>query len=143
MNMKQAIVNLKMSKKLMLAPSVTILFLLAFGLVAYVGLVQQKSAINSIFSRFQSHQASSSMSNDITYVHASLYRLIEWAVAKYDPSKIEKLGQEQLTTIAKMTEKNVIRIPVVGEEGKLVGVIARADVLSRLIEPEFVTVVGN
>jgi CBS domain-containing protein len=45
--------------------------------------------------------------------------------------------------IRKMTEKSIIRIPVVGEEGKLVGVIARADVLSRLIEPEFVTVIGN
>jgi signal-transduction protein with cAMP-binding, CBS, and nucleotidyltransferase domain len=45
--------------------------------------------------------------------------------------------------ITKMTEKNIICVPVVGEEGKLVGVIARADVLSRMIEPEFVTVVGN
>ena len=45
--------------------------------------------------------------------------------------------------IAKMTEKNIIRLPVVGEDGKLVGVIARADVLSRMIEPEFVTIVGD
>lgn len=45
--------------------------------------------------------------------------------------------------IQKMTEKNIIRLPVVGEEGKLVGVIARADVLSRMIEPEFVTIVGD
>jgi hypothetical protein len=28
-------------------------------------------------------------------------------------------------------------------EGKLVGVIARADILSRMIEPEFVTVFGG
>jgi CBS domain-containing protein len=45
--------------------------------------------------------------------------------------------------ITKMTEKNIIRLPVVGEDGKLVGVIARADVLSRMIEPEFVTIVGD
>jgi CBS domain-containing protein len=45
--------------------------------------------------------------------------------------------------IAKMTEKNVIRLPVVGEDGRLVGVIARADILSRMIEPEFVTIIGN
>jgi len=45
--------------------------------------------------------------------------------------------------ITKMTEKNIIRLPVVGEDGKLVGVIARADVLSRMIEPEFVTIVGS
>jgi CBS domain-containing protein len=45
--------------------------------------------------------------------------------------------------IAKMTEHNIIRLPVVGEDGKLIGVIARADILSRLIEPEFVTIVGT
>jgi methyl-accepting chemotaxis protein len=103
--MKQFIINLKMSKKLMLAPTVAILFLLAFGLVAYIGLFQQKSAINSIFARFQSHQTSSTISNDITYVHASLYRMLEWAVVRYDQSKIEKLGKEQLDTISKTIER--------------------------------------
>ncbi|MCS6927121.1 MAG: CBS domain-containing protein [Candidatus Binatia bacterium] len=42
--------------------------------------------------------------------------------------------------IAKMTAHHIIRVPVV-REGKLVGVIARADILSHMIEPEFVTVV--
>jgi CBS domain-containing protein len=45
--------------------------------------------------------------------------------------------------IAKMTEHNIIRLPVVSEDGKLIGVIARADILSRLIEPEFVAIVGT
>jgi CBS domain-containing protein len=45
--------------------------------------------------------------------------------------------------IAKMTEKNIIRLPIVREDGKLVGVIARADILSHMIEPEFVTIFGN
>jgi CBS domain-containing protein len=45
--------------------------------------------------------------------------------------------------VAKMTEHNIIRLPVVGEDGKLIGVIARADILSRLIEPEFVSIVGT
>ena len=44
--------------------------------------------------------------------------------------------------IAKMTTHNIIRVPVV-RGGKLVGVIARADILSRLIEPEFVSVFGG
>lgn len=39
--------------------------------------------------------------------------------------------------IKTMTEQNIIRVPVV-RKGKLVGIIARADILSRLIEPEFV-----
>jgi CBS domain-containing protein len=44
--------------------------------------------------------------------------------------------------IAKMTAHHIIRVPVV-RNGKLVGVIARADILSRLLEPEFVTVFGG
>ncbi len=46
------------------------------------------------------------------------------------------------TVIAKMTSHHIIRVPVV-RDGKLVGIIARADILSRMIEPEFVTVFGG
>jgi CBS domain-containing protein len=45
--------------------------------------------------------------------------------------------------IAKMTEHHIIRLQVVGENGKLIGLIARADILSRLIEPEFITIVST
>jgi CBS domain-containing protein len=45
--------------------------------------------------------------------------------------------------IAKMTANGIIRLPVVQEDGKLVGVVARCDILSRMIDPEFVTVVGG
>jgi predicted transcriptional regulator len=42
-----------------------------------------------------------------------------------------------------VTANGIIRLPVVQEDGKLLGVIARCDILSRMIEPEFVTVVGG
>lgn len=44
--------------------------------------------------------------------------------------------------IKQMIEQNIIRLPVV-REGKLVGVIARADILRHLVEPEFVTLSGD
>ncbi len=103
--MKRAILNLRMSKKVMLAPMVAILCLLAFGLEAYVGLTRQRAAVNSIISRFQSHQTSSTIMNELTYVHASLYRLLEWAAARYDQAKIETLGKEQLNTLSKAIER--------------------------------------
>ena len=46
------------------------------------------------------------------------------------------------SVIAKMTLHHIIRVPVV-RNGKLVGIIARADLLSRMIEPEFVHVFGG
>ncbi len=47
--------------------------------------------------------------------------------------------RRQAMVIAKMTTHNITRVPVV-RDGKLVGIISRADILSRMIEPEFVTV---
>jgi hypothetical protein len=45
--------------------------------------------------------------------------------------------------IVKMTDHHIIRLPVVGKNGKLIGLIARAHTLSRLIEPEFITIVST
>jgi len=44
--------------------------------------------------------------------------------------------------IAKMTTHHIIRVPVI-RDGKLAGVISRADILSRMIEPEFVSIFGG
>ena len=103
--MKQFIANLKMAKKIMLAPFVAIACLLAFGLVAYIGLFQQRSAINNIFHRFASSQESQKIATDITSVHASLYRVLEWSVARYNQAKIDNHAKEQLKILAGAYEK--------------------------------------
>jgi CBS domain-containing protein len=71
---------------------------------------------------------------------------LQTAKAEEIMSRTVVCAQEEDTLddiIAKMTEHHIIRLPVVGEDGKLIGVIARADILSHLIEPEFVTIVGT
>ncbi len=103
--MKRVILNWSMSKKVMLAPTVAILCLLAFGSESYLGLTRQRAAVNGIINRFQNHQATSTIMKEITYVHASLYRLLEWAVARYDQAKIENFGKEQLGALVKATER--------------------------------------
>jgi methyl-accepting chemotaxis protein len=103
--MKQFIKNLAMSKKLLLVPAFVIMCLLAFGMVAYIGLDQQRSAVNALISRLQGQQASSTMMTDMANVHASLYRLIEWTAAKYDKTKLVALGNDQLKTIKKTIAK--------------------------------------
>lgn len=40
--------------------------------------------------------------------------------------------------IAAMIEHQIIRVPVVQEDGRLVGIISRSDLLSRMVEPEAV-----
>lgn len=55
------------------------------------------------------------------------------------PAVCVEEDDEIAMVIAKMTTHHIIRVPVV-RDGKLVGIISRADILGHMIEPEFVTV---
>ena len=46
------------------------------------------------------------------------------------------------TIITTMTAHHIIRVPVT-RRGKLVGIISRSDILSHMLEPEFVTYFGG
>jgi len=62
--------DLQMTKKLLVAPVVAILFLVIFGASAYVGLFQEKSALDDIFkSRFKCHQVITSAIIDLGLTH--------------------------------------------------------------------------
>jgi methyl-accepting chemotaxis protein len=102
---KSVFQNLRISTKVALASAIAIACLIGFGFEAYAGLSQQRAAIDSIIDRFESHQASSTIRTEITYVHASLYRVLQWSVARYDPAKIEALAKEQVATLAATLEK--------------------------------------
>jgi methyl-accepting chemotaxis protein len=103
--MKRFFQNLKLAKKLLIAPFVVLLFLLFFGLVSHNSLSNQKSAIDNIFgSRFKSYQASATIVRDIANVHANLYKVISWANAKYESNKIDLLGKDQAKTLERTEE---------------------------------------
>lgn len=99
--MKKLLMDLKMSKKLMVAPVMVMTLLVAFGLMTYVGLRSQKNVIDEYNARFKSYQKSIGILTDVEAVHSNLYRLLAWATAKYDPAKLEALGKEQTDTIDK------------------------------------------
>jgi len=103
--MKGYLTNLKMSKKLLLSPLCVMFFLIIFGIVSYMGNVNQKSAINDIFNnRFKGYQMSARISNDLANVHANVYKVISWTNANYDAKKVSDLGKEQLVAIDKASE---------------------------------------
>ena len=98
--MKRLFMNLKLSKKIMIAPLVVIAFLVISGIVSYVSLSSQKSAVEEIFgTRFKSFQTSARLIKDATSVHANLYKVISWATANYDTKKIDALGKEQVKVL--------------------------------------------
>ena len=105
--MKQMIMNLKMGKKLFLAPLAVIVFLLIFGAISYIGLFNQKGAINDIYNnRFGAYKSSANMIINLANVHANVYKVISWGNANYDAKKIESLGKEQVAVVEK-TIQNV------------------------------------
>jgi methyl-accepting chemotaxis protein len=103
--MMRFFLNQNLSKKLLVAPLVIIIFLILLGLVAYRNLSSQRSAIRSIFDeRFKAYQTGATIVKDITNVHANLYKVISWADAKYDEKKIELLGKEQMATLDRTSD---------------------------------------
>ncbi|HEX7622812.1 MAG TPA: MCP four helix bundle domain-containing protein, partial [Anaeromyxobacteraceae bacterium] len=103
--MNDWIMKLSLSRKAALASSVAILCLLAFGLVAYQGLSQQRTSVNNIISRFESHEAASTIQSDLSRVHANVYRVLQWSVAHYDEKKIDALSQDQVKTLLATQER--------------------------------------
>src|SRR3972149_10061525 len=104
--MKRFFQNQKLSKKLLFAPLVIIVFLIFLGWVSYLNLSNQRSAIESIFDeRFKAYQTGATIVKDITNVHANLYKVISWTDAKYEEKKIELLGKEQMATLERTTNR--------------------------------------
>ncbi|HEY6873493.1 MAG TPA: methyl-accepting chemotaxis protein [Geobacteraceae bacterium] len=99
--MKRMLMDLNMSKKLMVAPAIVMMLLIVFGLMTYIGLQSQNTVINEYNARFKGYQKSAGILLDIEAVHSNLYRLLAWATAKYDQAKINELGKEQTDTIDK------------------------------------------
>jgi methyl-accepting chemotaxis protein len=103
--MKRIVLDMRMSRKVMLAPMVAVACLLALGWEAYYGLGRQRAAVGSIIARFQTHDATSTTENELTYVHASLYRLLEWTAARYDQAKIDALAKQQVNNLARALDR--------------------------------------
>jgi methyl-accepting chemotaxis protein len=97
--------NLRMSRKLLIGPSIVVLFLVFLSAVAFRGLYNQKGAIDDIFNqRFKGYQTSSKILSTITNVHANVYRVLSWVNAKYDQTKIDQLAKEQAVAIEQAIE---------------------------------------
>ncbi len=103
--MKRYFLNQKLSRKLLVAPLVIIVFLLILGFLSYRNLSDQRAAIENILNnRFKAYQAGATIVKDIANVHANLYKVINWTGAKYDEKKIELLGKEQMATLDRATD---------------------------------------
>jgi len=85
--------------KILIAPGLAILFLLAFGLIAYGVASQQNEALRELAQkRLAGVVAATDASQDISEVHSNVYRLFTW-IANLPEEKVKKATAEQKAKI--------------------------------------------
>ncbi len=104
--MKKYILNLSMNKKVLLSPIVAITILSMLGIMFFTGLINQRSALNSILNvRFNIYQQSAEINARTTAVHANIYKILNYMTSKFDQEQIAKLTEEQWKELDSVTEK--------------------------------------
>lgn len=100
--MKRYFANLKLSRKISFSPMVVLAMLIIFGVVAYFGMMNQKSAMDDMYhDTFANYQKASKLKDELTNVHANIYKVLSWANSNYNKDKVEALGKTQLATLQK------------------------------------------
>ena len=97
--------NLKLSKKMLIAPVVILVFLVLLAGWIYTSLSIQKSALNDIYNnRFKQYQSSAKMLNDITNVQGNISRILNWIKVNYDPKQVKEATDQQKSILAEDVE---------------------------------------
>ena len=97
--------NLKLAKKMLIAPIVVLTLLLLLAIGTYIGLSMQKNAINDIYNnRFKQYQNSAKILKDISSVQGELSRILNWIRVHYDAGKIAEAIKKQKTILKEDVE---------------------------------------
>jgi len=109
MKMIKFLNNLKLGRKMLLAPIVVFIFLLLIAGGTYYAVSVQNDSIDDIYNnRFKGYQASSNILLELTTVQSNLYKTMSWIAANYDKQQIADLMKktnEQITANVEYTKK--------------------------------------
>jgi len=102
--MKPMLSNLKLTNKLLIAPLVAVLFIVIFGLVAYVGFFRQRTAIDDVVNkRFSYYQATADIIIRLNQIQGQLYKLNGLVASKAIEPKINYVAQQQSEAIKELS----------------------------------------
>lgn len=116
--MKGLFKNLRLGKKMLIAPLVVLVFLVVLSIGTYFSLSVQKDALEDIYqNRFAQYQVSAKILNDVATVHGNLSRILNWMKVSYDQVKIKeaientkKLLADDISLISQiLSARNVTR----------------------------------
>lgn len=92
--------NLKLGKKILLAPGVVLIFLCILGGGTYLSLSMQNDALDDIYNvRFKGYQVSATLLNDLSTVQGSIARVINWIAVGHDMTAVNALIKKQFATM--------------------------------------------
>jgi methyl-accepting chemotaxis protein len=121
MTMKMWLRNLKLTKKLLIVPFTAVLFLIIFGLVAYVGFFRQKTAMDDVVNkRFVYYQSTADIIIKLNQVQGQLYKLQGLVAAKAPEPKIKYVADQQSESIKNLSEtiQKLVKSPGLTKEEK-------------------------
>ncbi|WP_373992177.1 methyl-accepting chemotaxis protein [Duganella sp. BuS-21] len=87
--------KLRIGPKLLLAPMLVLLLLIATAAAAYVGMVRQNASLENLVQvRAARLKATADVSGEARYAHAHIYQLLAWVNGSFAQSRLDALGQQ-------------------------------------------------
>jgi methyl-accepting chemotaxis protein len=125
--MKRLIYNMKLKKKMLLAPVVVFIFMIIIAIGTYMAISIQSNSIDDIYNnRFKGYQNSSHILVEMSTVQANLYKLMNWIASNYDKQRIDELAKKtdaQITVNVEFTKK-ILHSGTLGPEEKKLYTVA-------------------
>ncbi|MDD2896297.1 MAG: methyl-accepting chemotaxis protein [Aliarcobacter sp.] len=113
--------NMKIGKKIIIAPAIAVLFLLILALFSNNALKSDKSTLNEIVQvKFELYKTSSKLLSDVNLFNSILYKVFSYASGKYEQALIDEqlaLLEKLKTSITKDME-NFLKAPYLNQNDK-------------------------
>ena len=120
--MKKFFNNLKLGKKILLAPGIVFIFLLLIAIGTYQAISLQSNSIDDIYNnRFKGYQQSSQILVGMSGIQTKLYKIMNWTASNYDKKRIAELAKQidaEITTNVEFTQKILNSKNLLQEEKK-------------------------
>ena len=87
--------KLRIGPKLLLAPGLVLLLLIATATAGYLGMVRQNASMENLVQvRAERLKAAADVSGEARYAHAHIYQLLAWVNGSFAQARLDALGQQ-------------------------------------------------
>ncbi|TFW17565.1 methyl-accepting chemotaxis protein [Duganella callida] len=87
--------KLRIGPKLLLAPGLVLVLLIATAAAAYVGMVRQNASLENLVQvRAARLKSAADVSGEARYAHAHIYQLLAWVNGSFAQNRLDALGQQ-------------------------------------------------